>query len=227
MRFGLCLVSSCYRQERTPILHRSLLSLAKTDVDGLEQPAFMMTYAQGLYDYQPFMRLIENKFEALARQDPVQIKGAMPLCIDNSYEVLRRWDDVTHLFFLWDDFVYNPAWLQALSLLIGRKPVGKAWSIYRSRYTRHHRIIWGPDEYGDVKMTMHDGIGCVTREEWLEYANFHNGFDFSCVDGCTPDIHHADNRPGDRWATGRDFIQNLGRHHGIEDVDCAIDFVGE
>ena len=76
-------------------------------------------------------------------------------------------------------------------------------------------------------MTMHDGIGCVTREEWLEYAKFHNGHDFYCSDGCTPDIHHAEQRPGERWATPRDYMENLGRHRGIESVDCAIDFVGE
>jgi hypothetical protein len=114
--------------------------------------------------------------------------------------------------------------------LIERHPDGIAWSVYRSRYTRHHRIIGGDGT--DVLMTMHDGVGAVTREEWLEYKKHHNGYDFQVPPtwpggGSTPDIHHSCARPGNRWATSRDYLENLGRHQGIEQYDCAIDFVGE
>jgi hypothetical protein len=48
--------------------------------------------------------------------------------------------------------------------------------------------------------------------------------------GNTLDLHHACNRPGERWATARSFVQ----HTGIEGVNVtrgipefAIDFIGE
>ena len=231
LRFGLSLVSGVYSKEREAIVTRSLNSLYRTNVKDLNVPVLAVSYnAISYFSYEKFFKLLENKFDLMDRRDPPNIVGAMALAVDTATRLLEYKQDVTHLVFLWDDFVYNPEWLQELYKLIQRHPDSKAWSIYRSRYSRHHQVVGGDGI--DVLMSMHDGIGCVTREEWIEYGKYHNGSDFSVPldwpgGGNTPDIHHAYARPGNRWATSRDYAENLGRHIGIEHVDCAIDFVGE
>lgn len=231
MRFGLSLISGVHSKERADIVTSSLTSLSKTNVLDLRVPVLAISYnAINYFDYEGFFNLLEKKFDLMDRLDPQNISGAMALAVANATNMLEYKADVTHVVFLWDDFIYNPEWLQELNKLVLRHPDGKAWSIYRSSFTRHHRIIGGDGV--DVLMTMHDGIGCVTREEWQEYSKCHNGSDFSVPldfpgGGNTPDIHHAYARPGDRWATSRDYAQNICRHVGIENVDCAIDFVGE
>lgn len=229
MRFGLSLISGVYNKEREAIVTRSLTSLAKTNTQGLERPILWITRSIG-FDYAPYFDLLVGPFSLIARTDNPRISGAMALAVDNVTDLFTCNNDITHVVVLWDDFIYNSEWLLELYKLIQRHPDGKAWSIYRSRYSRHHQVVGGDGI--DVLMSMHDGIGCVTREEWIEYGKYHNGSDFSVPPdfpggGNTPDIHHAYARPGNRWATSRDYAENIGRHRGIENVDCAINFVGE
>jgi hypothetical protein len=230
MKFGLSLISGATTVDRARIVNQSLTSLSKTNVKDLEKPIIWITHSDGVVDYTDMFKELSSPFELVAMTDNPKIAGPMALAVNNATVLLDVNPSVTHVIFLWDDFIYNPEWLQELNKLVARHPDGKAWSIYRSAYTRHHRIIGGDGV--DVLMTMHDGIGCVTREEWFGYSKTHNGHDFSVPPdfpggGCTPDIHHAYARPGDRWATSKDYAQNIGRHPGIENVDCAIEFVGE
>jgi hypothetical protein len=224
MRLGFVYLSCVYNEGRRDIAKRSFISLAKTNSVGLEQPVLQFTYRKtALLDIEPYIAEWNKSFKVMSNEDFPGIGGLNPLVCVSASKIFNE-TDCTHVGFLFDDFIFNPEWLQQLTALISRHPDGIAWSIYRSRYTQHHRIIGGDGT--DVLMTMHDGVGTMSKEEWKAYnvgpqTNFEGG------GGNTIDIHHAMVRPGNRWATSRDYMQNLGRHGGIEHVDCAIDFVGE
>jgi hypothetical protein len=225
MRFGLELVSHVYDAQRVELATRSFNSLAKTNILGLDKPVLQLTYKPASFNYDPFVEKLKEKFEVNVLMDPLGMPSGManfcPVCEDGVMKILDQHQDVTHVDFLWDDFVYNPEWLQELAKLIERHPVDTmAWSVYRSAYTAYHRIIGGDGV--DVLMTMHDGIGCMTREEFGAYMA--SGW------APCPDIDHASRRPGNRWATSRDYKQNIGKspsHAHFAEYDCAIDFVGE
>jgi hypothetical protein len=225
MKFGFILTSS---PVRPLLLDRSFSSLIRTNTAGLDVPVLHLVHREPVDFYNDYVAQLKKTWVVVTYSDIPGMHG-----INSIFSVfgdnLINTTDITHIGFLVDDFIYNPEWLIQLSCLIKRHPDAKAWSVYRSRFTRHHRILH-TDDYGDVVMSMHDCIGTMTREEWLEYkASKIN--DFTCPEelggGNTIDIHHAYARKGDRWATGRDYMENLGRHSGIEQYDCAIDFVGE
>lgn len=223
MRFGITFTTFVYGEERKAIVARALNSLQRTNVTGLVKPVMKITYGPSNFDYTPYIEKLGRKFEVTAAPDPPYMQkpdtGHL-MGQEAAIRLLKEYSDVTHVVFLWDDQIYNPDWLRQLAKLIERHPDGVAWAVYRSAYTDYHRIIGGDGT--DVLMTMHDGIGCVTREEWESFVAEH-GFVWA------PDISHAGMRPGNRWATKRDYMENIGRHYdrGIGDVDGAIDFVGE
>ena len=224
MRLAMTMASYAYDANRCATLARTLPSLARTNVADLEKPVLWLTYKPALFDYAPYIEMLSRKFDFVIGVDPPDLQlpeyshytgWHFTLHAMAIRKVFGDYPDVTHVVLLWDDFVYNPEWLRELAKLIERHPDGIAWSIYRSSYTLHHRIIGG--DGNDVLMTMHDGVGCVTKEE------FFAGLDKAGCDDCG----HAIIRPGNRWATKRDYCQNLCRHLYCADVDCAIDFVGE
>lgn len=223
MRFGLSICSYVYNDERAEIVKRTLASLGRTNLTDLEKPVLRVTYSPTSFDYVPFFVQLNDKFNLGMAIDPPEVTHTFKIYLDAGSKLLREHQDVTHLVFLWDDFIYNPEWLRELSKLIERHSDAVAWSVYRSAYTEFHRITGGDGV--DVTMTMHDGMGCVTREEWLEFERLDNGATNGWSVG--PDTKHASLRPGNRWATSRDYMQNICPHKGIETVDCAIDFVGE
>jgi len=217
MKFGLAFVTHVYNEERANVVARTLPSLARTNTEGLERPVLRVTYRPNGFCYDQYFEALKEKFDVDVHTDPPDMNQFFVIIQDAGLKLLAEHPDVTHLGFMCDDSLCNPEWLQELVKLIGRHPDGIAWAVYRSAYSVYHCIVGGDET--DVLMNMHDGIGCVTREEWQYFCR--NGYV-----GC-PDMTHAGHRPGNRWATKRDYIQNLGRHPGIEDVDCAIDFVGE
>lgn len=225
MKFGFILTS---RPNRPELMDRSFKSLIKTDTQGLERPIIQLVHRAPWNPYVQYVTQLQKNWDVISTEDPPNMYG-VNMIFPHFGDKLVKETDITHIGFLVDDFIYNPLWLLQLAWLIDRHTDAKAWSVYRSRYIRHHKVL-RTDDYGDVVMSMHDCVGTMTREEWLEYAAS-KVKDFTCPDemggGNTIDIHHAYARPGDRWATGRDYMENLGRHSGIEQYDCAIDFVGE
>jgi hypothetical protein len=224
MRLAMTMVSYAYDGTRCDALARSLPSLARTNVIDLEKPVLRITYKPALFDYTSYFEVLKQTFDLEVGVDPPDLqwpeyshysRWCSKLQGMAIRKVFEEYHDVTHVALLWDDFIYNPEWLRELAKLIERHPDGIAWSVYRSSYTSFHRIIGG--DGNDVLMTMHDGVGCVTKEE------FFAGLDRAGSDDC----EHAARRPGNRWATKRDYCQNLCRHSFCADVDCAIDFVGE
>ncbi len=214
MRFGINYITSVYNDARKDIVMRTLPSLIKTNVEGLEKPVLRFNHSTS-FDYSLYVEQLQQKFELDMRPDT--LSGFTAILQDGANTLLEEHPDVTHISFMCDDSLCNSEWLQQLDQLIQRRPDGIAWAVYRSSLTYYHQILG--TEGDDVRMSMHDGIGCVTREEWQEYMK--GGF-MPC-----PDIYHASNRPGNRWATGRDYIENLGVHPEYGRLDQAIDFVGE
>lgn len=224
MKFGFALISYVSNAERERITTRSLESLANTDVSGFEhKPVLDITYRPESFNYEVVRPLFEEKFCFRLIPDPPIVpkpdQGHQSATIA-AMALLQDYPDVTHIVCLVDDYIYNPQWLHRLEELIMRHPTDtRAWSVFRSRYTAFHQIIGGDGT--DVLMSMHDSMGCMTREEMIGFCGV--GYPWA------PDVAHQQQRPGNRWATSRDYMENLGRHHalGIAEVDCAIDFVGE
>lgn len=228
MKFGMVLISNAYSPARDFIIRRSFDSLSKTDVVGLERPCMLLMFHRTDFDYTVYSEPWSKKWDVWCEPDTVA--GLNALVSASGDKLIRRWEDVTHLVFMYDDFIYNPQWMKQLENLIWRHPDGIAWSVYRSSYERHHKILSEEESTGDVLMTCHDGLGCMTTEEWQVYGASRIA-DFSCTfavgGGSTIDLYHADSRPGKRWATGRDYWENLGVHKWLGRRDMAIDFVGE
>lgn len=229
-RFGFVLISHVGNAERAALVTRSLNSLIKTKITDTDiySPALEIMYnPSSKFDYGQFTKQLDRNWLVFTDTDKASgLNGLVSIAADLLIEEV---ENITHVGFLWDDFYYHPEWGIKLNELVLRHPDAKAWSIYRSSYTRHHRIIGGQSSSGDCLMTMHDGVGLMTVEEWKEYGASKRA-DFACPEsmggGNTIDIHHAYERPGDRWATGRDYAQNLGVHANLGRLDQAIDFVG-
>src|SRR5580692_1999146 len=216
MKIGIVYISSINSEFRRSIVLRTLPSLIKTNVEGLEKPVILVTYRQSDFVYDEYFEQLKLKFEVDITTDPAGYSGAVSVLQEAASRLLDTHSDVTHVSFMCDDSLCNPEWLQELSKLIQRHPDGIAWAVYRSALTAYHQIIGGDDV--DVLMNMHDGIGCLTREEYRDFVkNGHAG---------APDMQHA-SRQGNRWATKRDYIENLGVHPEYGRLDQAIDFVGE
>lgn len=222
MKFGMAFVTYVYRPERVAMVRHVLTSLAKTNVDGLEKPVFRISYRPSFFDYNEFVPALSEKFEVYMVTDSPQCNSMQYAHVDAGVKILNEHPEVTHVCHLCDDRICNPQWLQETKGLIERHPGARAWSVFRSAYTDFHRIIGGDGI--DVLMTMHDALGCTSREEWMQFFS-------ECGYTGEPDCDHAARHPGERWATSRDYmeIHPVGRHfdRGIGEVDRAIDFVGE
>jgi hypothetical protein len=231
MRLGMVLTSRVYDDERAKIVRRSFDSLTNTVMIGVERPAMALLNTTSSFDYGPYLEAWGYKWDVVISKD---LKWRLNVLQSIGAEILLADGTVTHLYFMYDDFIYNPHWLRQLQGLIERHPGARAWGVYRSSFTNFHRIIGGDDV--DVLMTMHDGIGCVSREEWTAYQDTLKG-EFivplkrdtgeTILVDCTIDVHHAYQRPGERWATSKDYMQNIGVHQFLGRQDEAIDFVGE
>lgn len=222
MRFGLSFVTFVYNPQRATMVDYVLRNLANTNVEGLEKPVLRIGYKPSSFQYSEYFEMLTKKFDVTCFPDGPGCNTMVVAIQDAGSRILKEHPDVTHVVHLCDDRIYNSEWLIELKQLIDRHPKALAWSVFRSAYTDYHRIIGGDGR--DVLMTMHDAIGCTSREEWQSFIGEYGYL------GC-PDIQHASLRPGERWATGRDYsdIHPLGRHYdrGIGEVDRAIDFVGE
>jgi hypothetical protein len=215
VKFGINYISFVSDEKRAEMATHSLMSLYRTNVSNLEKPFLRISYKPSNFNYNNFYAALSKIFTVRLEQDPPYYTSMVYAATDSANRLLDECPDVTHIVHLCDDRIFNPEWLQQLKGLIERHPEAVAWSVYRSATTAYHRIIGGDGK--DVLMTMHDAIGCTTREEW---QTFFRMFSFTPC----PDIHHAQMRPGNRWATSRDYIQNIGVHY---ETDWAIDFVGE
>lgn len=229
MRFAFVVLSYVYDDARAALAKRSFESLLKTNVIGIERPLLQFSIEQSTFDYESYFVKLREKFDVDSRSDiKATNKSLTNVIIASMDDLFDKYSDLTHIGLLPDDWIYNSEWLQQLRALVLRHPDAKAWSVIRSSYTRHHRILGGDGV--DVLMNMHDAQGLITRENWKAY-NAASYTDFTVPmaigGGCTIDVHYPCKCPGDRWATSRDYIENIGVHPELGRLDQAIDFVGE
>lgn len=228
MKIGLVLTSHAYSEERARIAKRSLDSLTKTDMSGLTRPAMVFLNTTSSFDYAPYLAAWEEKWDTIVIKDLPHTKdiNGFNFLLTTGAKLVLDDASVTHVYFMYDDFLYHKQWLREVVEITERHPEARSCGVYRSRWEVFHRII-GTDGVDDM-MTMLDGVGCVDRQEWMEYQEQAKGNYVIPELGCvTMDVHHSFTRSGQFWSTKRDYLQNLGIHDWLGDLDTAMDFVGE
>lgn len=216
-QLGMVLPTYTYNKERLEWAQRSFASLDRT---------LLLPYSA------PLLLVKRPGPRNLARYPWYAEQVFQPEWIDNVDQAIAWGFDylfekqpvVTHACFLADDFIYSPYWLKQLVNLIERHPKAKGWTVYRSGNTNWHRTI-SVDENGDHLVTSISGPGAISRQEWKDWH-------FFCPRPClhSLDIMHSETRPGERWATGKSYIQQIGVrgvHNTGPGCDEALEFVGE
>lgn len=229
IKLGCVLTSHVYSDSRFDIATQSFTSLVKTNTEGLLKPSIVISNTTSKFNYNNYIEQLSNWNVSVVTD--VDLSDIKTLPINylqvHGLNLVLQDESITHVFVLPDDFIYNKHWLQELTKLIERHPDALAWAVYRSSYKLHYNIVGGDGT--DVLMSANDAMGVLTKEEWRTYqdiacGNYHldqYGHQVSL------DVHHAYVRKGDRWATSRDYIQNIGVHDWLGRDDQAIDFVGE
>lgn len=223
MKFGIVIPSYLYNAERVAWARRSFASLRHT-LPPSEPPVPLVVTKPG--DVPIEQVLGEANLMTLVTEQPRDAQNACAALAWGFDHMLERHPDVTHVLFVGDDFVYNPAWLQQQEALISRHPDARSWYVYRSSNERHHRTIY--DDGKDVLVTNISGPGCFSRSEWYDWGIRYQ--DFPRPDGCTLDVLHGRERPGDRWVTRSSYVQQIGvrgMHNNAGECDEALEFVGE
>jgi len=239
MRFAIALPTYLYSEERKRNAARSYASLLRTDIPSEDCPLWISVVSPDADSATPVYELVETshreneirKFNGAYFSQRPGISGtdqSLCCCVEG---IIQTHLEVTHIIYLTDDLVYHPRWFIELKALISRHPDARAWSVYRSAHDRHHktRSVVGDDH----EVTSLSGNGtCFTVDEWKAWGV--GSIDGSSwpvpTGGNTLDLHHAYHRPGERWATGKSYIQHIGMNglrvtSGVPEY--ALDFVGE
>lgn len=227
MRFGIVIPTFCYGTERVEWARRSFASLARTE-EPSEHPDLLFVVKKGV---APFKSLLPCGYfsglaHAIVSAQPENIEGGCAALCWGFDRILEWFPDITHALFVGDDFIYHPEWLRQQEALILRHPNAISTYVYRSNNTRWHRTI--REEGPDCLVTNISGPGCFSRAEWRDWGVDYRSF--PRPDGCTLDILHERQRPGERWVTRSSYIQQIGvrgRHNNPSECDEALEFVGE
>jgi hypothetical protein len=234
MKFGIIIPSYINSDTRRQFAERSYKSLMTTQLPSEDCPVDLWAVAAGdsafnlavqeldIKDRLVFLTMVFPQPDELAGLDP-----AIAWCVERLFAST----DCTHVIELADDMIYNPRWFIELKALVERHPDARAWSVYRSAHTNHHRTLRETD--GDHLVTSLAGNGtCWTREEWAAWGvNWTQGPTWPVpTGGDTLDLHHAYARPGERWATDKSWLDHIGTVgiHAAEGIpEHALNFQGE
>ena len=231
MKFGIVLPHWSYNPQRLIWSEHSFASLARTNIEGLDTKPVLYIVLKHASGDDVAIPKVELPFTTTVLVRPSESMGPDSANSWGWYEICEREPDVTHLLMVTNDSVYNPDWLRQLEALVKRRPGARAWSVYRSRYVHHHKNLF--EEGNDVSVRSINMLGCITKEEWLDWGlDWHVGsFHVPTPEGgCTMDLYHACSRPGMRWVTKRSYIENIattGAHMTPDLPEFAVDFVGE
>lgn len=226
LRIGLVCLTYLYNEERVAWARRSFESLLRTETPGY-QPVMLMVIRLGFAGLRGVLpEGYFPQFRTLMNLQPPDAKDACAAATWGFDCLFRNHEEVTHGFFLADDFIYHPKWMIELEGVINRHPQAKSWSVYRSGNTRWHRTL---DVQGDDHLVSSiSGPGAFSRSEWEEWGVDYHSFPWQ--GGWTLDVLHPELRPGERWVTGRSYIQQIGvrgMHNRAGECDESLDFVGE
>jgi hypothetical protein len=232
MKFGIVLPTHCYNQQRMFWAIAAFQSLAKTLQPEKRPLLLLIPHKDSLLDKEPHLLYQPPAFQNEIVQQPDSIGGTEQTLAWGTEQVFLN-PDISHCVWMGDDALFNPHWLQQLENLILRHSEAKAWTVYRSAHVRYHAPLMTDSSSGDVLCRSLCGHGMTfTRWEWQEWGiHWSQGQRWPSVSGGnTLDLHHACNRPGDRWSTARSYVQHTGTA-GVNVTpgvpEFAIDFVGE
>lgn len=230
MRFGLVLPTYIDTESRQRWAKSSLATLAKTQVEGLDEKPLLLIIHKGTMSEAAVVEQPFPQFEAQITAQSPDIHSNDGVYAWSCYQIIDHIPSVTHLALITDDWLYNPRWLLELQSLVRRHPNSKANWVYRSAYEEIHKTL-KVDEHGDVLVRSINAGGLSPVEEWKEWKldwrkcpreNGENG-------RLSLDLLHPRQRPGERWVTPKSYIVNVGTR-GVcqrpETEDFAVDFVG-
>jgi|SRR5882724_2029673 len=232
-----CLLFPTYvdSTDRQLIAQTSYRSLLKTIVPNGDAPLFVVCVWKGQIAKDQVDKVrcfINSPFQMETMHQPDGIEGSDQSICYAMEQVILKVPGLTHVILLCDDILYHPDWFVETKALVERHPDAKAWTIYRSAHTRHHRTV-ARDGFGDHSVTSMAGSGmCITLDEWKAWGiKASDGMSWPIpTGGHTIDLHHAWARPGERWATDKSYIQHIGKigvHCTAETPEYALEFVGE
>jgi hypothetical protein len=230
VKFGIVLPTYLYSEQRKQYAGESYASLMRTVVDAEDCKTPLFVIAQNEESAEFALRAMSSQFinpnplerGFHTREDTPFSPGVWihPTCVGGTDQslcwgvemLMDRIKEMTHFIYLTDDLLYNPMWFIELKALVLRHPDARAWSVYRSSYTRHHVTLRQEDTDHVVSSLSGNGT-CMTVEEWKAWGvKSADGTTWPVpTGGNTLDLHHAYYRPGDRWALDVSYIQHIGK----------------
>jgi hypothetical protein len=238
MSYCLLLPTYLPNEYRRKLAVRSYASLAETIVPEEDLPLTLFVVCRGEDARQQVHEGIDPIASlALHILIPNDTIGGsdQSICwgVESIFTHLEYFPERTHFILLSDDMLYHPSWFVETKAIVERHPGAKAWSTYRSAHTLHHRTI-SVDRHGDHLVTSLAGNGtCWSFDEWRAWGiKSSDGQAWPVpTGGDTIDLHHPWARPGERWVTGKSYMQHLGLTQGVHChtgvPEFALDFIGE
>ena len=225
MKHTIVLPTYQYNEERLRLATETFQDLAQCDVpEGTE--LMLVEKELGSVAKRFNYSILEEKFKIQQFQDPEGVSGTEMTLAWGTEEAFRR--GAEYVTWMGDDAKFHPYWLHRLMALIGRHPEALAWSVYRSAHEVYHTPI-RTDEYGDVLVRSICGHGFTIRADaWKAWGVSWREGSWPCDRGDTLDLHHTWKMPGERWVTGRSYVDHTGKvgvHVQPHIPEYAIDFV--
>lgn len=238
IRFGVVLPTFIYNEYRKELAAKAFETLLLTRQPTAKPIVTLVLEKAGVDPIHPEPAEYDGYYLNHLIDDESEAVGTEQTLAAGTQTVFDGPGDISHVVWMGDDSLFHPDWLRELEYLIDRHPDAKGWSVYRSAYEAAHRTLL-TDATGDCRVSSLCGHGfTISREEWTGW-----GIDWRnppAVQGGQPrwpgpegntlDILHPFARPGERWCTGKSYVQHTGRR-GVNctpDIpEWAVDFQGE
>jgi hypothetical protein len=225
VKFGLVMPTYVYNDTRRILADRTFETLLK--MESRETPLLVLVVKENGYTYR--MEDLRRRFWLEVQgnsREGVEFKFSEQPAVHGTYLAFERGAEyVVHLN---DDSLFHPRWLLELEDLIGRHPDAISWSVYRSARQDVHQPI--REAGGDVLVSSICGTGITfSRREWQEFGIDWHDYQWTSPRGSTLDLYHPHVRQGERWCTGRSFLDHTGRvgiHCTPAMPEYALNFVG-
>ena len=214
MRLGIVLPSYMYSQERKRLAANAFVSMSRTESLQQETTLLMLVKSGTAEQYSVPVEELSKKFRVILKTDE-GLAGTEQTLAFGTQRLFEEFG-VEYVTWMGDDALFHPMWLWQLEGLVKRHPKAKSWSVYRSSFEFVHRTI--KEEKEDVLVRSICGHGMtVSKKEWMDWGVDWKVGQWCCHQGDTLDLVHSEARPGERWVTGKSYIQ----HTGVVGIHCT------
>jgi hypothetical protein len=224
MKLGIVLPSFMYSPERKKLASDAFYSLANSESLQEESTLLLLVKSGTSQQYTVPIECLSRKFRVILKTDE-GLSGTEQTLAFGSHWLLENFG-VDYITWMGDDALFHPMWLWKLEGLIKRHPQAKSWSVYRSAYEWVHKTL--KEQEGDALVRSICGHGMTfTRNEWKDWGIDWKVGSWGCDYGDTLDLVHWFTRPGERWVTGKSYVQHTGKvgtHCTLETPEYARDF---